>query len=268
MLRFISFGSGSSGNCYYLFTETDGLLIDAGVGVRFLKKSFADFGLAMSNIHNILITHDHADHVKCVGSLSNDLKVPVYATREVHAGIDNNYCVRHKINGANAKHLIKGETVIIGEFNVTPFEIPHDSKDNVGFVVENDGVCFCLMTDVGHVTEGMKDYIARAHYLVIEANHDDEMLRTGPYPAYLKVRVAGENGHLSNKACAEALAMNVTGNIKHVWLCHLSEENNHPELARKTVEMTLRGYGIIPGVDFALDVLKRKTPSRVFDLIL
>ena len=94
------------------------------------------------------------------------------------------------------------------------------------------------------------------------------MLRTGPYPERLKVRVAGENGHLSNKSCAEALAQNATGLLKHVWLCHLSEENNHPELARKTVEMILRGYGIVPGVDFELDVLKRKTPSDIFDLVL
>jgi len=268
MLRFISFGSGSSGNCYYLFTETDGLLIDAGVGVRFLKKSFADFGLAMSNIHNILITHDHADHVKCVGSLSNDLKVPVYATREVHAGIGRNYCVRNKINGANMKYILKGESVCIGDFMVTAFGIPHDSADNVGFMVENEGVKFCLMTDVGHVTDEMKEYISNADYLVIEANHDEEMLKTGTYPQHLKVRVGGDNGHLSNKACAEALALCCTESLKHVWLCHLSEENNHPELARKTVDMILRNYGIIPGKDFLLDVLKRKTPSDVCDLTL
>lgn len=268
MLKFISFGSGSSGNCYYLFTETDGLLIDAGVGVRFLKKSFANFGLSMSKIHNILITHDHADHVKSVGSLSNMLNVPVYATRKVHAGINNNYCVRSKINGANVKRIVKGETLSVGEFTITSFGVPHDSADNVGFLIDNGGVTFCLMTDVGHVTDDMKGYISRAGYLVIEANHDDEMLRTGPYPERLKVRVAGENGHLSNKSCAEALAQNATGLLKHVWLCHLSEENNHPELARKTVEMILRGYGIVPGVDFELDVLKRKTPSDIFDLAL
>ena len=234
MLKFISFGSGSSGNCYYLFTENDGILIDAGVGIRTLKKWFADFGLSMSNIHNILITHDHADHVKCVGSLSNDLKVPVYATRLVHAGIERNYCVRQKVNGANMKYV--------------------EMK-------------FCLMTDAGRVTDEMKEYIARANYLVIEANHDDEMLMSGPYPDHLKERVASDNGHLSNKSCAVALAENASENLKHVWLCHLSEENNHPELARKTVEMILGSYGIVAGKDFMLEVLKRKTPSNLFDLI-
>lgn len=266
MFKFISFGSGSSGNCYYLFTETDGLLIDAGVGVRSLKKWFADHSLPMSSIHSILITHDHADHVKCVGSLSNDLKLPVFATRLVHSGIESNYCVRQKVNGANIKYIEKQVTFEVGDFRVTPFGIPHDSSDNVGYFVEHDGVSFCLMTDAGHVTDEMKSYIMRANYLVIEANHDDEMLMSGPYPEHLKERVASNEGHLSNKSCAVALAENATGNLKHVWLCHLSEENNHPELARKTVQMILNSYGIVVGKDFNLEVLKRKTPSIIFDL--
>ena len=267
MLKFISFGSGSSGNCYYLFTENDGILIDAGVGVRALKKWFSDFGLSMSNIHNILVTHDHADHVKCVGSLSNDLKVPVYATQLVHAGIEKNYCVRQKVNGANVKYVEKQITFELGDFRVTPFGIPHDSSDNVGYMIENNGVTFCLMTDAGCVTDEMKEYIMRANYLVIEANHDDEMLMSGPYPEHLKERVASDNGHLSNKSCAVALAENATEKLRHVWLCHLSEENNHPVLARKTAEAVLRGHGIIPGVDFGLDILKRKSPSELYDLI-
>ena len=98
MLKFISFGSGSSGNCYYLYTETDGLLIDAGIGVRTLKKHFKNYGLQMTNVHHLLITHDHADHIKSVGSISNDYSVNVYTTNSVHNGIENNYCVRKKIN--------------------------------------------------------------------------------------------------------------------------------------------------------------------------
>ena len=113
----------------------------------------------------------------------------------------------------------------------------------------------------------MKSYIQKANYLVLEANHDEEMLENGPYPAYLKERVKSDYGHLSNKACATALVENATPLLRHVWLCHLSEENNHPELARKTVEMILRSNGIIPGKDFELDVLKRKTPSEIFDLV-
>ncbi len=123
-----------------------------------------------------------------------------------------------------------------------------------------------MITDVGHITDEIKQVISRANYLVIEANHDIEMLKTGPYPEYLKQRITSGNGHLSNVACGEALVENMTEELKHVWLCHLSEENNHPELARKTVDAVLRSYGIVPGADFQLDVLKRKVPSEIFEL--
>ena len=266
MLKFISFGSGSSGNCYFLFTETDGLLIDSGISLRMLKRYFQEYGLKTNLIHQILVTHDHADHVKSVGAISTELNIPVYATLAVHKGIENNYCVRRKVMPINAHFINKGECLVLGEFHVTPFFIPHDSCDNVGYFIEYQGVSFCLMTDVGHVTDEMKKYIADTNYLVLETNHDEEMLSNGPYPQYLKERVLSENGHLSNKDCAIALAENATQKLVHVWLCHLSEENNHPELARKTVEFVLNSYGISTGRDFMLDVLKRKTPSDIFEL--
>ena len=266
MLKFISFGSGSSGNSYYLFTDTDGLLIDAGVGIRAMKKYFRDYGINMSMVHNILITHDHADHVKCVGSISHDFNIPVYTTAEVHKGIERNYCVQRKVSAALKRAVEKGVTYEVGEFKVTPFGVPHDSADNVGFEIEHDGITFCIVTDAGEITSEIKPHISNANYLVIEANHDEEMLKNGPYPAHLKKRIMDITGHLSNKDCGIALAENITERLKHVWLCHLSEENNHPELARKTVETILRGYGIIVGKDLDLEVLKRKTPTGLFEL--
>ncbi len=266
MLRFISFGSGSSGNCYYLYTETDSLLIDVGVGIRTLKKHFHNYGLRFDNIHRILITHDHADHVKSVGSISSEYQLPVYTTRKVHDGIERNYCVRKKIQ-ANEVHVIEpGKSFLAGDFRITPFHVPHDSSDNVGYKIEYGDTVFCMMTDVGHLTEEMLQYISEANYLVIEANHDREMLLCGPYPGYLKQRISGPNGHLSNDDCAKALAEHATPKLHHVWLCHLSEENNHPELARKTIEQVLKSYGIVAGKDFKLDVLKRKTPSEIYKL--
>lgn len=266
-MRFISFGSGSSGNCYGLFTSSgDGLLIDAGIGVRTLKKHFRNYGLSLASVRHILITHDHADHVKCVGSLSHEYQWPVYATELVHEGIRHNYCVNKKIPLDLVRTIEKGSTLQVGDFTVTSFNVPHDSRDCVGYAVKADGVTFCIMTDVGEITDEMKPFIREANYLVIEANHDEEMLQSGPYPAYLKSRIVSGNGHLSNRACAEALAENVTSCMRHVWLCHLSEENNHPELARKTVDSHLRSFGIVPGVDFQLDVLKRKVPSEVIEL--
>ncbi len=269
MLHFISFGSGSSGNCSLLFTETDGLLIDAGVGVRSLKKMFKDYGLHLSDVHNILITHDHADHVKSVGSLSKDHDLPVWTTREVHAGIDRNWCVRHKIAPGLAHYVEKGTPLQLGDFTVTPFGVPHDSADNVGYCVEHGGVTFVLMTDIGHLTDEMKTYIGRANYLVIEADYEKEMLLSGPYSDHLKARIMSDRGHMSNAECGQALAENATPQLRHVWLCHLSDENNHPDLAEKTVTRVLAAHGIATGPtgDFRLEVLKRKTATGIFDLV-
>lgn len=266
MLKFIAFGSGSSGNCYYLYTETDSLLIDVGVGLRTLKKHFQNYGLRFDQLRNILVTHDHADHVKSVGSISHDYHLPVYTTRKVHKGIDENCCVRKKVDADLQRIVEKNVSFQLGEFRITPFGVPHDSTDNVGYQIEWGNVVFCLITDVGHVTDDMKPFISRANYLVIEANHDVTMLQCGHYPQFLKERVMGDHGHLCNADCAKAIAENATEALRHVWLCHLSEENNHPELARKTVEQILSGYGIVTGKDFQLDVLRRKNPSEIYTL--
>lgn len=267
MLNFISFGSGSSGNCYYLYTATDGLIIDTGIGIRTLKKHFRNYGLSQSLVHNILITHDHADHVKAVGCISKDMNIPVYTTDAVHAGIRRNYCVQQKINPELVHFIEKNVTFEIGDFKITAFDVPHDSADNVGYTIVYGGVTFCLITDAGTVTEEMKSHIRKANYLVLEANHDEEMVKNGPYPQYLKRRILSDKGHLSNMACAQALVENSTATLKKVWLCHLSEENNHPELARKTIENVLRDSGIIVGEDFDLEILKRTVPSGIYELI-
>lgn len=266
MLKFISFGSGSSGNCYYLFTENEGVLIDTGIGVRALKKYFHNYGLLLPSITNIIITHDHADHIKSVGSLSRDFHLPVYATMKVHQGIERNYSVRCKVVPERKKVIEKNVPFQIGEMKITPFDVPHDSLDCVGYKIEYGDVTFCLITDAGYVTDEMKQVIGDANYLVLEANHDDEMLMHGAYPQHLKTRIMSMTGHLSNADCGKALAENATEKLRHVWLCHLSEENNHPELARKTVEQVLRSHGIVAGADFKLEVLKRKIPSEIYEL--
>lgn len=266
MLRFLSFGSGSSGNCYYLYNETDGLIIDTGIPLRTLKKYFRDFGLTLSHVHHVLITHDHADHIKAVGSISHELHLPIHATAAVHDGIDRNYCVQRKLPADMRRYITPGEPLTLGSFHITPFSVPHDASQNVGFFINVQGVNFCIITDAGTITPDMLPFINQAHYLVIEANHDQEMLLHGPYPHHLKTRIKSSTGHLSNNDCATAIAENMSQQLQHVWLCHLSQENNHPELARKTVETILRAHGIIPGHHLLLDVLKHNTPTGIFEL--
>lgn len=266
MVRFMALGSGSCGNAYLLMTDGDNLMIDAGIGIRHLKKHFTNHQMKITSLQRILITHDHADHVKSVGYLSTELEIPVYATKSVHEGIYKNYCVKKKVPMDKQISIEKDETIQLGDFKVTPFHVPHDSLDNVGYTIEVEGIVFSIITDCGHVTDRIAEAIGKSNYLVLEANHDNEMLAKGPYPPFLKVRVASNTGHLSNTQCAEALVNHATPELRHVWLCHLSEHNNHPELVRKTIEEELRQHGIIAGADFIVDVLKRKQPSEIFKL--
>ncbi|MBR6264749.1 MAG: MBL fold metallo-hydrolase [Prevotella sp.] len=267
MMRFISFGSGTSGNCCCLFTEHDGLMIDSGVGCRMLKKRFCQYGLSMSSVKRILITHDHCDHIQRVGSLSHDLNIPVFATKKVHEGVEKNRGVVRKIDGANIKYLEKDKTEVIGDFEVTPFDVPHKCSDNVGFFISHEGVNFCLITDAGYVTETMKSFIRKANYLVIEADYDVEKLTKGNYPYFRKMEIMSSVGHLSNLDCAMALAENATSELKRVWLCHISSNNNSPEIACETVTSVLNQHGIVVGENFLMEPLKRCEPTGIYDLI-
>ena len=266
MLKFMSFGSGSCGNCYYICTGNHGILIDAGIGIRKMKKYFSDYGLSFDDVKGIIVTHDHADHVKAVGVLSDAYNLPVYATVRVHEGIRRNYCVHKKVAADNVRIIGKGEEFALGEFMIKAFDVPHDSLENVGFTIRYGGSVFCLMTDIGHVTDEVSHAIGLADYLVIEANYDDEMLWSGTYPDYLKKRVSGGMGHLSNKQCACAIRDYASDRLHHVWLCHLSEENNHPELARKTVEAMLQEFDGKGLGKVCVDVFRRNVPSLMFEL--
>lgn len=267
MFKFLCLGSGSSGNSYYLWNDEGGILIDVGLSLKIIKRHFQTFNLSLSDVKAVLVTHDHADHIKAVGRIAQECGVPVYATERVHEGVARNYCATPRLSAESKRYIVKDKPIDICGITITAFDVPHDSNDCCGFRLEYDGVRFCLITDVGHVTERIKEEVSNANYLVLESNHDLEMLMAGPYPAYLKGRIAGPNGHLSNREAAELLAGSSTPELRCVWLCHLSEENNHPELARKTVETVLRGYGIVCGSDFQLDVLKRRMPGDIYDLV-
>ena len=266
MIRFLSLGSGSSGNCYYLSTGETSILIDAGVGIRTLKKHLRDYSIPFESIDGVFITHDHADHIKAVGQLANDYGIMLYSTQTVLEGIKRNYCVTNKPRSEQQTAIKKNNPVSVGDLEIMAFAVPHDSSDSVGYRVKCGDLVFCLITDIGAVTPEIQQMVSEANYLVVESNYDNYMLMNGKYPAQLKGRIRGGKGHLSNALCAELLAEHATPNLRHVWLCHLSEENNHPELARKTVTTKLKEYGIVIGVEFQLEVLRRKSPSQIYEL--
>ncbi len=266
MLQFISFGSGSCGNCYYISDGEDAVLVDAGVGIRRLKRNMRDYGLGFNTIRALLITHDHADHIKAAGYVSSEMQIPVYSTEAVHSGMMRNYNALKKVEDGLKRYINVEEALEIGKFKITAYKMPHDSTENLGYTIEHSGKVFTIMTDIGAPTECLQQLISRSNYLVIEANYDEEMLRTGKYPYHLKERITCGTGHLSNAQTADALAANFNEHLSHIWLCHLSEENNHPELARKTIEFKLRSYGLIEGKDYKLEVLRRKIPTGIFEL--
>lgn len=249
-------GSGSSGNCYYLGTNEYGVLIDAGVGIRTIQKSLREYGVSFEKLIAILVTHDHADHIKTIGCLGDKYNIPVYATESVHEGILRNRAVQASLR--QSRRVIQKETPFsIREFQITAFEVPHDSIDNVGYHICFDGQTFVLITDVGCVTDKIREYACKANHLVIEANYDEYMLQAGRYPYYLKQRIGNGMGHLSNRLSAEFIASIYNEQMQNIWLCHLSQDNNHPELAYKTVEESLMQQGITVGKDVRLQTLSR-----------
>lgn len=263
-ISFMSLGSGSSGNCYYLGTDEYGILIDAGIGIRSIKKIFKEHALSLERIKAVFVTHDHADHIKAVGHLADKCNIPIYTTQKAHEGIRKSYCMTEQLSPQHTCFIEKEETKRIGDFNVTCFEVPHDGTDNVGYSIVIDGKTFSFLTDIGHITETAARYIARTNYLILEANYDETMLQTGPYPKHLKERIASPTGHLCNSEAARFLSEHYPAGLKYLWLCHLSKDNNHPELALKTVEMALNGIGISVGKDVNVIPLRRTQPSVMY----
>ncbi|MEG0889949.1 MAG: MBL fold metallo-hydrolase [Bacteroides sp.] len=263
-VRFISLASGSSGNCYYLGTGKYGILIDAGIGIRTIKKALKEINVSLETIRAVFVTHDHADHIKAVGHLGEKFNIPVYTTARIHEGINKSYCMTEKLS-SSVRYLEKEQPMKLEDFCIESFEVPHDGTDNVGYCIEIGEKVFSFLTDLGEITPTAAKYICKANYLIIEANYDEEMLKMGPYPTYLKERISSNTGHMSNSDTAEFLAENINEHLKYIWLCHLSKDNNHPELAFKTIEWKLKAKGVLVGKDVQLLALKRSTPSDLYE---
>lgn len=254
--KFFSLGSGSSGNCYYLGSNESGILIDAGIGIRNINKALREYGVSFHKIKGVLITHDHADHIKTVGCLGDKHNIPIYATKAVHEGIARNKAVQAELY--QSKRIVeKEQPFFINDFKITAFDVPHDSIENVGYHIEFGNQTFVLITDIGRITDKIKEYASKANHLVIEANYDESMLQTGKYPYILKQRICNGMGHLSNRHTAEFLTSIYSTGLQNIWLCHLSQDNNHPEIALKTVEQALLSEGIKVGSNVKLEILSR-----------
>lgn len=273
-LYFMSLGSGSSGNCCYIGTMRGGILVDAGVKTENVVSMLASNGVSMNAVKALLLTHDHSDHVRYAYNMVRNYKhIRLFCTNRVLNGVLRRHSISKRIKEYH--HAIFKEIPFnVLDFEITAFEVPHDGTDNMGFSIEFDNRRFVLATDLGAVTERAYHYMSRANYLVIEANYDLQMLKFGRYPEYLKARIQTESGHMDNVATGEFLKKIVNPELKYVFLCHLSQDNNTPSKALKTVRDALESGGLAVGnaaesildrkADIQLMALPRFEPSRWF----
>ena len=234
--RLATLYSGSEGNCTFICSGNTSILIDAGKSARTLCARLSEIGSDIKNISAIFITHEHTDHVSALETLSKKYHIPIHITDRSATKFDRT------TDAAVHSCLVRHDTVFcqtVGDITVRSFPTPHDSRAAVGYRLsfKEDGpeISIAVSTDTGHVTDIMRENLSGCYAVVIESNHDEEMLEGGPYPYDLKRRIASARGHLSNADCAALAAKLYEDGTKHIMLAHLSEENNLPELAYNEV---------------------------------
>ena len=251
----ISLQSGSNGNCIYVEAEDQKLLFDAGISGVKAERRLARHGRDIREVNALIISHEHGDHVRSAGIFNRKYGIPVYMTRKT---LDAT--ARHLDLGPmkDMRHFISGEKLAFGPVVVETVPTPHDGADGVAFVVANQGRRLGVLTDLGHVFDGLTEVIATLDAVLIESNYDPRMLKEGPYPPMLKKRIMGPGGHLSNEETATLLKKAGT---KLSWAClaHLSEQNNAPPIALET-------YREIIGDAFPLVVASRYGVGSVLSL--
>ena len=263
-LAICSLASGSSGNCYVVRGGDTFVLVDAGISGKQIRERLNAIGLAPSRLSAVLVTHDHSDHVKGLAALLKTTDAAVYANRATACGCSTD------IPEDRLRCFVTGEAFPLGDLDVETFPVSHDTADPAGFTFRRGGSQLSIVTDTGTVTPAVMDQIRGADILVLESNHDENILRMGRYPWFLKQRILGDCGHLSNEAAAKALARALAeedpegpARERTVLLAHLSQENNFPEMALTTMNNVLEEQGLLrPGLK--IRILSRTEQSPVY----
>ena len=254
MTTFCTLFSGSSGNAVYLGTDRGAVLIDCGMSGRQTLDAMRQADLDPAGLSALFITHEHSDHVKGAGILSRKLNLPIYATEGTWAGMET-----------ALGDVPAGESFFIDDMEVVPFPIPHDAGDPVGYRIYTPRTSVAVATDLGFFAPQVEDAVAGAEAVLLESNHDPDMLTGNPhYPQHLKTRILGRKGHLSNESSAEAAIRLLRSGTRHLLLGHLSSENNTPDLAYRTVHAALEREGARIGQDVSLNVAPRFAPSCLY----
>lgn len=256
--------SGSSGNALFVQAGGTRLLIDAGKSGKCIREALASIGVDPATLNGILVTHEHSDHVAGVGVMCRKYHIPVLANAPTWAAMDR------KVGQIPPELRVTFESsadFYLGDIGVVPFLIPHDAAEPVGFRLYHGGVSIATATDLGHFTRIVREHVAGSSLVLLESNHDPDMLRRNShYSAALKQRILGNHGHLSNDACAQALVELAQTGVRQVVLGHLSGENNLPELALTTATQRACQEGLTPGRDILIDLALRDTVGSVYTL--
>jgi phosphoribosyl 1,2-cyclic phosphodiesterase len=239
VIHLCALGSGSSGNCFYIGTETGGLLMDAGFSAKETFSRLNAVGIELSKIKGVVISHEHNDHVKGLGPVARKLNIPVHVNHKTLSAICGSAGVLPAIRIFNS-----GESFEAGGLEVTPFSIPHDAADPCAFVFRVNGTSVAVATDAGSATTLIKERLRGVNHIAIESNHDIAMLQAGPYPWELKQRIASRFGHLSNETCGDILKELIHPGLQGVTLAHISKVNNNVNLVRLTADDALNGSGV------------------------
>ncbi|CCZ91655.1 MAG: MBL fold metallo-hydrolase [Eubacterium sp.] len=264
-MQLYSIASGSSGNCIYLGEEDGGILIDAGISRKRIVTGLERKGLSLDDIKAIFITHEHSDHISGLGPVLRKNPIPVYATADTVSAIWE----KTNMNNISPElfHSIRPEEEIeAGEMLVRPFSISHDAVDPVCYTVEKQGKRAAVATDMGCFDDTIIRVLGQCDSVLIEANHDINMLQVGPYPYSLKMRILGNKGHLSNTSCADLIKEILHKDLKHLVLGHLSRENNFPQLAYRTVLDELEKTETWGTLDTRLMVASRDEPTELLKI--
>ncbi|HLT55989.1 MAG TPA: MBL fold metallo-hydrolase, partial [Bacillota bacterium] len=236
-MRFSVLASGSTGNAFYIESEKERLLVDAGLSGKKLDQLFAKIDRNPKDLTGILVTHEHSDHIKGLGIFARKYQLPIYANEKTWKAMDGQI---GKIS-ADQKFIFRmGEVKTFGDLDVESFGVSHDAAEPMFYVFHHEGKKVALVTDLGYVSERIKKTVEAADAYIFEANHDVEMLRMGRYPWNVKRRILGDSGHVSNEDCGLALSEVIDNNTKRVYLAHLSLDNNMKDLARMSVDNILR----------------------------
>lgn len=260
---FCSLYSGSSGNSIFVANENTRILIDAGLPGKSIEAALKEIDENPTMIDAIFITHEHSDHIKGVGVLSRKYDIPIYTNEATWKAMS--HCIG-KVKDHNIKIIEKRSVTTIKDIDVVSFNIPHDAAGPMGYTLNSKGKKVSVATDLGTFTEEVKYNIKDSDVILLESNHDVQMLKYGPYPYPLKRRVLSEIGHLSNDACGEALVgINDESKARKVILGHLSNTNNYPELAYQTVINVLNENKVNIEKDMVLSLADRKKPSSYIE---